>query len=75
MSELELISVVHKQGLKDFSEVQVCALEPNGTFYVEAKKPSLEETHISALQEAVGVADARGEGDAGPVGEQLSGRG
>ena len=31
MSELELISVVHKQGLKDFSEVQVCALEPNGT--------------------------------------------
>jgi hypothetical protein len=28
-------------------------LEPNGTFYVEAMKPTPEETHISALKDAV----------------------
>jgi len=36
LTELELLSVVHKQGLNDFSEVETCVLEPNGTFYVEA---------------------------------------
>ncbi len=53
MTELELLSVIHKQGLNDFSEVEVCALEPNGTFYVEAMTPSLEEKHIAALKDAV----------------------
>jgi uncharacterized membrane protein YcaP (DUF421 family) len=53
MTELELISVIHKQGLKDFSEVEMCALEPNGTFYVEAKKPGVEEIRMAALKEAV----------------------
>jgi len=53
MTELELLSVIHKQGLNDFSEVEVCALEPNGTFYVEAMKPSQDERHIAALKDAV----------------------
>jgi len=53
MTEQELLSVVHKQGLDYFSEVEMCALEPNGTFYVEAMKPSLEETHINALKNAI----------------------
>lgn len=53
MTELELLSVVHKQGLKDFSEVEICALEPNGTFYVEAIRPDEEETHMAALKESV----------------------
>jgi uncharacterized membrane protein YcaP (DUF421 family) len=53
MTEMELLSVIHKQGLNDFAEVESCVLEPNGTFYVEAMKPTPEETHISALKDAV----------------------
>jgi uncharacterized membrane protein YcaP (DUF421 family) len=53
MTELELLSVIHKQGLNEFSEVKICALEPNGTFYVEAKTPTLDETHIASLMESV----------------------
>jgi uncharacterized membrane protein YcaP (DUF421 family) len=53
LSELELLSVIHKQGLDDFSEVDKCVLEPNGTFYVEARKPSTEEAEIAGLQSAV----------------------
>jgi uncharacterized membrane protein YcaP (DUF421 family) len=55
LTELDLLSVIHKQGLEDFSEVEKCVLEPNGTFYVEAMKPSLDEAHISALKDAVDV--------------------
>ncbi len=43
LTELELKSVLHKQGLNDFAEVEKCVLEPNGTFYVEAMKPGSEE--------------------------------
>jgi uncharacterized membrane protein YcaP (DUF421 family) len=50
---MELLSVIHKQGLDDLSDVQKCVLEPNGTFYVEAKKPSTEETELASLQSAV----------------------
>ena len=51
LTEEELLSVIHKQSLDDFSEVETCVLEPNGTFYVEAMKPTLDETHIAGLQE------------------------
>jgi len=53
MTEMELLSVVHKQGLNDFTEVEVCVLEPNGSFYVEAMKPTPDESHIRALKDAV----------------------
>ena len=39
LTEIELLAVVHKQGLNDFSEVEKCVLEPNGNFYIEAMKP------------------------------------
>ncbi len=55
MSERELLSVIHKQGLNDFSEVETCVLEPNGSFYVESMKPTPEEMHLGALKEAVEV--------------------
>jgi uncharacterized membrane protein YcaP (DUF421 family) len=35
LSELELKTVLHKQGLHDYSQVQRCVLEPSGNFYVE----------------------------------------
>src|SRR5271155_4276213 len=33
LTELELKSVLHKQGIDDVAEVEKCVLEPNGTFY------------------------------------------
>jgi uncharacterized membrane protein YcaP (DUF421 family) len=53
MTEMELLSVIHKQGLDTISDVETCVLEPNGTFYVEAKKPNLSETHFVALTETI----------------------
>jgi uncharacterized membrane protein YcaP (DUF421 family) len=53
LTEIELLSVVHKQGLTDFSEVEKCVLEPSGAFYVEAIKPGVSEIHITALQESI----------------------
>ncbi|MGD0798028.1 MAG: YetF domain-containing protein [Acidobacteriaceae bacterium] len=53
LTEIELLSVIHKQGLNEFAEVETCVLEPNGTFYVEAMKPSMDERHIAALRDAV----------------------
>lgn len=43
LTELELKSVLHKQGFDDYSDVEMCVLEPNGTFYVEGKKPSSDD--------------------------------
>ena len=53
LTELELLSVLHKQGLDDASEVEKCVLEPNGTFYVEAKKPSSEASQMAGLRQSV----------------------
>ncbi len=53
LTELELKSVIHKQGLNDFSEVEMCVLEPNGTFYVEAIQPSSEDAQRTELMTMV----------------------
>ena len=53
LTEVELLSAIHKQGLNDFSEVEKCVLEPNGTFYIEAMKPSTGEVHIASLEKAI----------------------
>jgi uncharacterized membrane protein YcaP (DUF421 family) len=39
LSELELKTVIHKQGLSDFSQVEKCVLEPSGNFFIEQKDP------------------------------------
>jgi len=53
LTETELLSAIHKQGLNDFAEVEKCVLEPNGTFYVEAVKPSYSEVHVASLEKAI----------------------
>jgi uncharacterized membrane protein YcaP (DUF421 family) len=51
LTHLELKSVIHKQGLDDYSQVEKCVLEPNGTFYVEAKTPSSDDAErVEILQ-------------------------
>ncbi len=53
LTEIELLSVIHKQGLNGFEEVEKCVLEPNGTFYVEAMTPSAGDAQLAEVLEAV----------------------
>ena len=53
LTEVELLSVLHKQGLDSFGQVERCVLEPNGTFYVEPIKPSDEDKQRADVLEAV----------------------
>jgi uncharacterized membrane protein YcaP (DUF421 family) len=43
LTDEDLLSVIHKQGITDLGQVHRCELEPNGTFYVEARVPSMGE--------------------------------
>jgi uncharacterized membrane protein YcaP (DUF421 family) len=45
----ELLSVVHRQGFEGFHQVRKCELEPNGTFYIEAYEPSVEDKRHTEL--------------------------
>jgi len=45
----ELLSVVHRQGFEGLHQVRKCELEPNGTFYVEAFEPSVDDKRHTEL--------------------------
>jgi uncharacterized membrane protein YcaP (DUF421 family) len=51
----DLISVLNKNSFNDPADVELCVLEPNGTFYVKGKSPSSDEVErrqmIAALEE------------------------
>jgi uncharacterized membrane protein YcaP (DUF421 family) len=49
LSREELISVVHRQGFEGLHQVRSCELEPNGTFYIEAFEPSVDDTRHKEL--------------------------
>jgi uncharacterized membrane protein YcaP (DUF421 family) len=49
----ELISVLNKNGFNDPVEVDLCVLEPNGTFYVKGKQPSRDEVDRANLMHAL----------------------
>jgi uncharacterized membrane protein YcaP (DUF421 family) len=51
----ELIEAIHRQGFERLSQVRRCALEPAGTFYVEAVDPSPVEKHHKELIERLDV--------------------
>jgi len=53
LTEDELLSVLHKQGVDTVEEVRRCVLEPNGTFFVEVLKPSDEEEEVSEMLLAI----------------------
>ncbi len=53
LTEVELLSVLHKQGMDSFSQVEKCVLEPNGTFYLEQIKPTDEEKQRAEILEVV----------------------
>ena len=49
----ELISVLNKNGFNDPGEVEVCVLEPNGTFFVKGKQPSSDQIERAQLMSAL----------------------
>jgi uncharacterized membrane protein YcaP (DUF421 family) len=52
----ELISVLNKNGFNDPAEVEICVLEPNGTFYVKGKQPTsdqVERAHLMSTLEGL----------------------
>jgi len=53
LTELELRSVLHKQGFNDFGEVERCVLEPNGNFYMEGIKALSDDAQRAALMMAI----------------------
>jgi uncharacterized membrane protein YcaP (DUF421 family) len=45
----ELAEVVHRQGFEHMHDVHRCELEPNGTFYIEARDPSIADKRHTEL--------------------------
>jgi uncharacterized membrane protein YcaP (DUF421 family) len=53
LTELELRSVLHKQGFNDFTEVEKCVLEPNGNFYLEGIKSMSDDAQRAELRKMI----------------------
>lgn len=49
----ELISVLNKNGFNDPAEVEVCILEPNGTFFVKGRQPTSDQVERAELMSAL----------------------
>ena len=55
LTEVELRSVMHKQGFDSYDEVEKCVLEPNGNFYMEGIKEKGDDAQRAALMRAIEV--------------------
>jgi uncharacterized membrane protein YcaP (DUF421 family) len=53
LTELELRSVLHKQGFDSYEEVEKCVLEPNGNFYMEGIKAMSDDAQRAELMKAI----------------------
>jgi uncharacterized membrane protein YcaP (DUF421 family) len=53
LSELELRSVLHKQGFDRYEEVEKLVLEPNGNFYMEGIKSMSDDAQRAQLMRAI----------------------
>jgi len=49
----DLISVLNKNGFNEVSDVDICVLEPNGTFFVKGKSPSEDDIERGELMAAI----------------------
>jgi uncharacterized membrane protein YcaP (DUF421 family) len=53
LSEIELRSVLHKQGFDRYEEVEKCVLEPNGSFYMEGVKSLSDDAQRAELMREI----------------------
>jgi uncharacterized membrane protein YcaP (DUF421 family) len=44
-----LVEVIHRQGFEHIHDVHRCELEPNGTFYIEVRDPSIADKRHTEL--------------------------
>jgi uncharacterized membrane protein YcaP (DUF421 family) len=58
LSHEELISVLNKNGYSDPADVELCVLEPNGTFFVQGKNPSSDDMERTKMVEALELLSA-----------------
>lgn len=62
LTKPELMTVLHRQGFDDVSEVKQCILEPGGTFYIQRKLPAMDTVQhdevMKRLHELHGKLDA-----------------
>lgn len=49
----EIFSILNRNGFSDPGEVEICILEPNGSFYVKGKSPSADELQRRDILAAV----------------------
>jgi uncharacterized membrane protein YcaP (DUF421 family) len=54
LTETELIAVAHRQGYRGLEEIESCTIEPGGVFYVEGKKPNVDDRHHETLLQKLG---------------------
>jgi uncharacterized membrane protein YcaP (DUF421 family) len=67
----ELISVLNKNGFNDPADVELCVLEPNGTFFVQGKSPSSDDVVRTELMSALTALSA----EVKALRQQIEGRG
>jgi uncharacterized membrane protein YcaP (DUF421 family) len=53
LTHIELMEVLHKQGIHSTKDVKLCALEPSGNFYLEKNEDALPTTHFEALSRQI----------------------
>src|SRR5205085_5998035 len=51
LTESELLTVAHRQGFASTKDVELCVLEPGGTFFLQGKQPALAEQRHNELSE------------------------
>jgi uncharacterized membrane protein YcaP (DUF421 family) len=49
ITEEELMAAIHKQNFDDVDDVELCVLEPNGSFYITGRSPSATDQQHSEL--------------------------
>ncbi|MEO6829637.1 MAG: YetF domain-containing protein [Acidobacteriaceae bacterium] len=49
LTEEELFAAIHKQGFDGIEDIKECVLAPNGSFYIEGRKPTETETNQAVL--------------------------
>jgi uncharacterized membrane protein YcaP (DUF421 family) len=59
MTRTELMTVLHRQGFYELSEVERCVLEPGGVFSIKRKEPATSELHHAELIERLKALDSK----------------
>lgn len=49
----ELISILNKNGFDNPADVEICVLQPNGTFFVKGKQPAKDDVERAELMAAI----------------------